>query len=229
MQSPVGSPMPRKSTANPNRLETPGQDASSALDARPRRQSSLGQDKSHLGQSNLARPSHYTDGHPGSIRENRDLEDRIKEIYNLPITSSRTSSSRRAGYSDEIAPWAFPPLALAGECSVPEDGPDPDRTIALAPLSDPVRRALIERLAEQPCSVGRLASGFPISRAAISQHLKILLDAGLVGYRKRGALNVYSVNPEPLLRLRGYLKDLCLEVEWTSRTRRETAQAFESA
>ena len=108
------------------------------------------------------------------------------------------------------------------------DARDPARTVALSVLSDPVRRAMIERLAEEPCSVGRLASGFPISRAAISQHLKVLLDAGLVAYRKRGALNVYRVNPEPLLRLRGYLLDLCREAQWAAKDQRELAPALEA-
>ncbi len=106
---------------------------------------------------------------------------------------------------------------------------DPARTVALGALSDPVRRAMVERLAEQPCSVGRLASGFPISRAAISQHLKVLLNAGLVAYRKCGAQNVYRVNPEPLLRLRGYLLDLCREAQWTGKDPQEPSPVFELA
>ena len=109
-----------------------------------------------------------------------------------------------------------------------DDARDPARTVALSVLSDPVRRAMIERLAEEPCSVGRLASGFPISRAAISQHLKVLLNAGLVAYRKRGALNVYRVNPEPLLRLRGYLLDLCREAQWAAKDQRELAPELEA-
>ena len=82
------------------------------------------------------------------------------------------------------------------------------RTVALIALADPVRLQLVRRLAEGPCSVRRLAEGFPISRAAISQHLKVMLNLGLVDYRKHGPLNIYSLNPEPLQRLQSYLEDL---------------------
>ena len=96
-------------------------------------------------------------------------------------------------------------------------------------LADPIRQALVERLVQQPCSVGRLAEGFPVSRAAISQHLKVLLDAKVVKYRKVGPRNIYSVDPEPLQRLGGYLQDLCLYARRSSRELDETAARFERA
>ncbi len=109
-------------------------------------------------------------------------------------------------------------------------GPDDDaRTAALEVLADPVRRAMVERLVDRPSSVGRLASGFAISRAAISQHLKILLRAGLVTYLKRGAHNIYSVNPEPLQRLHGYVQELSREARWTASQQGHQARAFEGA
>ncbi len=111
-----------------------------------------------------------------------------------------------------------------------EDDPlDPARANAFVMLADPVRRAMVERLVNRPSSVGRLAAGFPISRAAISQHLKVLLRAGLVSYRKRGAHNIYTVNPEPLLRLQGYVQELSREARWTASEQRRQAAAFEAA
>ena len=70
----------------------------------------------------------------------------------------------------------------------------------------------LDPVTELPCPpeilLRRLAEGFPISRAAISQHLKALLGAGFVSYRKHGPLNIYSLNPGPLLRLKGTLGEL---------------------
>jgi DNA-binding transcriptional ArsR family regulator len=85
---------------------------------------------------------------------------------------------------------------------------DSGQTVALIALADPVRLQLVRQLAEGPCSVRRLAEGFPISRAAISQHLKVMLNLGIVDYSKHGPLNIYSLNPEPLQRLQSYLGEL---------------------
>jgi len=125
-------------------------------------------------------------------------------------------------------PWS-PALSRRPGLSWREEPLDPTRTAALVVLADPVRRAMVERLIDRPCSVGRLAAGFAISRAAISQHLKVLLRAGLVTYRKRGAHNIYSVNPEPLLRLNGYVQELSREARWTANLQRQQAKAFEAA
>ena len=76
---------------------------------------------------------------------------------------------------------------------------------ALSALGDPTRRALFELLAEQPSSVGELARAFPVSRPAVSQHLRVLKEAGLVVDEKRGARNIYRVDPATVAELRDYL------------------------
>ena len=75
----------------------------------------------------------------------------------------------------------------------------------LAALGDPTRRAIFERLADRPRAVGELASELPVSRPAVSQHLKVLKDARLVIDRRFGTRRVYQVDPEGLRLLRGYL------------------------
>lgn len=62
-------------------------------------------------------------------------------------------------------------------------------------LGDPSRRAIFERIADQPCAVVDIARGLPLSRPAVSQHLKVLKDAGLVMDRAVGTRRIYSLNP----------------------------------
>ncbi len=76
---------------------------------------------------------------------------------------------------------------------------------ALAALADPTRREIYERLAERPRAVGDLARELPVSRPAVSQHLKVLKDAGLVGDRAEGTRRVYHLDPDGLRQLREYL------------------------
>ena len=76
---------------------------------------------------------------------------------------------------------------------------------ALQCLSDPTRRRVFEKLRTGPQSVGVLARGLPVSRPAVSQHLKVLKDAGLVGDRSEGARRVYYIDPEGLGELRRWL------------------------
>lgn len=71
-------------------------------------------------------------------------------------------------------------------------------------LGDATRRAILERLLHGPVSVGRLAADFPVSRPAISQHLKILKDANLVVDRSEGTRRVYQINVEGFESLREY-------------------------
>jgi DNA-binding transcriptional ArsR family regulator len=78
-------------------------------------------------------------------------------------------------------------------------------TNALAVLADPTRRYVFERLREGPSPVGALAAGLPVSRPAVSQHLKALKDAGLVVERSEGARRIYSVRREGLRELRDWL------------------------
>ena len=75
----------------------------------------------------------------------------------------------------------------------------------LTALSDPTRRAIFERLADGPRSVAELADGLPVSRPAVSQHLKVLKDAGLVVDRPAGNRRIYQVDPGGLGALRAYL------------------------
>ena len=76
---------------------------------------------------------------------------------------------------------------------------------ALAALADPTRRALFEALHATPQSVGALAAAQPISRPAVSQHLKVLSEAGLVTVRTQGTRRIYAVDPRGLSALRAYL------------------------
>jgi DNA-binding transcriptional ArsR family regulator len=76
---------------------------------------------------------------------------------------------------------------------------------ALDCLSDPTRRRVFERLRSGPKSVGVLARGMPVSRPAVSQHLRALKDAGLVGDRAEGTRRIYYIDPHGLGGLRRWL------------------------
>src|SRR5471032_1784591 len=75
-------------------------------------------------------------------------------------------------------------------------------------LADPTRRRVLERLAAGPLPVGRIAAGLPVSRPAVSQHLKVLKDAGLVSDRAEGTRRVYQIDPEGLGAIRAWLDQL---------------------
>jgi DNA-binding transcriptional ArsR family regulator len=76
---------------------------------------------------------------------------------------------------------------------------------AFAALADPTRRAIFERLGDGPRSVGALARGLPISRPAVSQHLKQLKEAGLVTDQADGTRRIYRIDPAGLGALRQWL------------------------
>ncbi len=76
---------------------------------------------------------------------------------------------------------------------------------SLATLADPTRRLLLERLRHGPRAVGELARGLPISRPAVSQHLKVLKDARLVTDRAEGTRRVYQIDPHGLGEIRRWL------------------------
>ncbi len=76
---------------------------------------------------------------------------------------------------------------------------------ALAAFADPTRRTIFERLAKKAQPVSALAKGLPVSRPAVSQHLKVLKDAGLVTDRAEGTLRVYQIDPAGLGALRQWL------------------------
>jgi len=76
---------------------------------------------------------------------------------------------------------------------------------ALSALADPTRRQVFERLRSGPQPVGAIARGMPVSRPAVSQHLKVLKEAGLVSDRPEGTRRVYYIDPHGLGALRGWL------------------------
>jgi len=83
---------------------------------------------------------------------------------------------------------------------------DPDRAgDGWGALADGTRRAIVSRLADGPQAVGQLAAGLPVSRSAVSQHLKVLKDAGLVSERAVGTRRVYRLNPTAVAALRDQL------------------------
>ena len=74
-----------------------------------------------------------------------------------------------------------------------------------AALADPTRRRVFERLARKSLSVGEIAAELPVSRPAVSQHLKVLKDAGLVVHTAKGTRRVYSVDPRGIAAMKNYL------------------------
>jgi DNA-binding transcriptional ArsR family regulator len=76
----------------------------------------------------------------------------------------------------------------------------------LAALADPTRRTIFERLADEPHAVGELARGLPVSRPAVSQHLKVLKDARLVVDRPAGNRRIYELDPDGVGALHAYVE-----------------------
>lgn len=76
---------------------------------------------------------------------------------------------------------------------------------ALAALADPTRRAVFERLTKGPAAVGEIARALPVSRPAVSQHLKVLKEAGMVVARAEGTRRVYQIDPAGLGVIRQWL------------------------
>jgi DNA-binding transcriptional ArsR family regulator len=77
---------------------------------------------------------------------------------------------------------------------------------ALRALGDPTRRAVLEQLRDGPRAVGEIAARLPVSRPAVSQHLRVLKEAGLVTERQNGTRHLYRVDPDGLSGLREYLE-----------------------
>jgi DNA-binding transcriptional ArsR family regulator len=86
-----------------------------------------------------------------------------------------------------------------------------NRGAALEALADPTRRALFELLARGPRSVGALSEDVPVSRPAVSQHLKVLRDCGLVTVQTRGTRHIYALDPQGIRAVRDYFDQF-----WTS-------------
>lgn len=95
-------------------------------------------------------------------------------------------------------------------------------------LGDPTRRAIFEQLAHGPRPVGELAAKLPVTRPAVSQHLRVLKAAGLVNERADGTRRVYRIDPSGIVALRAYfeafwdraLADFQAEAEATERSKR---------
>jgi DNA-binding transcriptional ArsR family regulator len=83
---------------------------------------------------------------------------------------------------------------------------------ALQALGDPTRRAVLEQLRAGPLAVGEIAARLPVSRPAVSQHLRVLKEAGLVTERQNGTRRLYRVDPNGLAGLRAYLEGFWEEV-----------------
>ena len=76
----------------------------------------------------------------------------------------------------------------------------------LTALADPTRRAIFERLADSPSAVGDLARHLPVSRPAVSQHLKVLKSAGLVTERAEGTRHIYALDSAGVAAIRDYFE-----------------------
>jgi DNA-binding transcriptional ArsR family regulator len=83
--------------------------------------------------------------------------------------------------------------------------------MALAALSDPTRRLVFERILTAPRPVAAIAEGLPVSRPAVSQHLKVLKDAGLITERRNGTRRLYVANPQALGELRAAIEAMWQE------------------
>lgn len=86
--------------------------------------------------------------------------------------------------------------------------PQSSLDVRISALAGPTRRAIFERLAEGASSVGEIAATLPVTRPAVSQHLRVLLDAGLVTVTTEGARRVYSVHPDGVAVLKVWLEDM---------------------
>ena len=82
---------------------------------------------------------------------------------------------------------------------------DTNGVAGLGLLGDPTRRAIFELLARRPWTVGELAQQLPITRSAVSQHLRVLKDGGLVVSKAEGTRRIYRLNPDGVTALRAYL------------------------
>lgn len=80
-----------------------------------------------------------------------------------------------------------------------------NQSLCFNALGDPTRRAIFERVAKRPLAVVDIAKGLPVSRPAVSQHLKVLTHAGLVKCQANGTRRLYLVNVEGIEKMRNYL------------------------
>jgi DNA-binding transcriptional ArsR family regulator len=83
--------------------------------------------------------------------------------------------------------------------------------MAMDALGDPTRRAIFEQLREGPRAVGEIAGELPVSRPAVSQHLRVLKEAGLVTERRDGTRRLYRLDPDGLAQVRRYFDEFWTE------------------
>jgi len=83
--------------------------------------------------------------------------------------------------------------------------------LSIAALADPTRRTIFERVATRPSAVGDLARGLPVSRPAVSQHLRVLREAGLVTDQADGTRRIYRIDPRGIAAMRDWL-----DAHWSS-------------
>ena len=83
--------------------------------------------------------------------------------------------------------------------------------MAMDALGDPTRRAIFEQLRRGPRAVGEIAGELPVSRPAVSQHLRVLKEAGLVTERRDGTRRLYRLDPDGLAQVRRYFDDFWTE------------------
>ncbi len=121
-----------------------------------------------------------------------------------------------ANYSPTGAATTDQPTASAGAA--------PGAIDALGALGDPTRRAIFERLGERPRAVGDIAALLPVSRPAVSQHLKVLKEVRLVRDIQDGTRRVYSLDPVGIAGLRDYLDRFWNTALHTFKTRVEVVQ-----
>ncbi len=84
---------------------------------------------------------------------------------------------------------------------------DTNQLDVLGALADPTRRRIFERLLSGPMAVQQIADGMPVTRPAVSQHLRVLMDAGLVSVRPNGTRRVYAVSTDGLGALRTWMEE----------------------
>ncbi|WP_280339611.1 ArsR/SmtB family transcription factor [Nocardia neocaledoniensis] len=85
---------------------------------------------------------------------------------------------------------------------------DAFKDVDLAILGDPTRKAIFERLARRPSSVGELAESLPVTRQAVSQHLRVLKEGGLVVATPEGTKRIYRINPAGLAAIQAYFQSI---------------------
>ena len=96
---------------------------------------------------------------------------------------------------------------------------------ALQALGDPTRRSVLEQLRDGPRAVGEIAARLPVSRPAVSQHLRVLKEAGLVTERQNGTRRLYRVDPDGLAGLRAYLEGFWEEALASFKAAAETEES----